>query len=480
MRILLLMSVVVCVSTFHEANAGLSCEYEGKIYHQGEKFNKDCNKCRCNKNDEITCTMRTCGEMCEWKDCSKVPCPLLSCVHGSHTPANKCCPVCNPAPRTMAMGVASVCSPVTCRMYCDFGFVKNDTTGCDICKCNKSPCDVDPNPCPEDSDKPVCDVRQGKAVCIRQHCPPICAMYCQFGFKINETTDCPICSCREHPCAEPNPCPDDKPFCLVKDRKAVCQKCSPVMCMMFCTYGFKMNDNGCPICSCKESPCKEKTCPTGNVCEVQKSECDKEPCPLVATCIVDPALPCTDPEKDGTGNVVFCNISNDCSDDYKCDKSAGEDFATCCPLKQCEHGDKTYNDGDGVPATDGCNKCVCANGLVACTRMMCVGCKHNGKTYKNGESFNRGDGCNTCSCSNGIVSCTRMYCAHCLKDGIMYPVGENVKGDGICDICTCINDPFEPSGTRVACAVIDCPPLDMLGCDDPITDPDECCPYCPL
>jgi hypothetical protein len=37
-------------------------------------------------------------------------------------------------------------------------------------------------------------------------------------------------------------------------------------------------------------------------------------------------------------------------------------------------------------------------------------CQYNGKTYKPGESFLAEDGCNRCSCENGKVACTLMAC----------------------------------------------------------------------
>lgn len=37
-------------------------------------------------------------------------------------------------------------------------------------------------------------------------------------------------------------------------------------------------------------------------------------------------------------------------------------------------------------------------------------CVYNGKTYKSGDSFLDQDGCNRCSCQDGLVACTLKAC----------------------------------------------------------------------
>ena len=37
-------------------------------------------------------------------------------------------------------------------------------------------------------------------------------------------------------------------------------KCSPVMCLMFCEYGFVQDSNGCDMCKCAPNPCQVILC----------------------------------------------------------------------------------------------------------------------------------------------------------------------------------------------------------------------------
>lgn len=73
-----------------------------------------------------------------------------------------------------------------------------------------------------------------KAACVdfETTCPPICRMYCEYGFVKNHN-GCDICQCQEPP----------KPTC------------SPVMCAMYCEHGFEQDQNGCDLCKCNE-PCQ--------------------------------------------------------------------------------------------------------------------------------------------------------------------------------------------------------------------------------
>ena len=43
-------------------------------------------------------------------------------------------------------------------------------------------------------------------------------------------------------------------------------------------------------------------------------------------------------------------------------------------------------------------------------------CPYNGWSYENGESFDSGDGCNICVCNDGMVACTEMSCEDLILD----------------------------------------------------------------
>merc|ERR1712179_675561 len=81
------------------------------------------------------------------------------------------------------------------------------------------------------------------------------------------------------------------------------------------------------------------------------------------------------------------------------------------------------SDGESFTAADGCNTCVCRNGRAACTMMFCPPPRAKRAAYpggypavdtcsgrSDGESFTAADGCNTCVCSNGMAACTMMLC----------------------------------------------------------------------
>ncbi|KAI0238387.1 hypothetical protein LSAT2_010934 [Lamellibrachia satsuma] len=70
----------------------------------------------------------------------------------------------------------------------------------------------------------------------KRRCSPVmCMLYCKYGFK-RDQYGCPICACRRVFLVS----------CQVKKRR-----CSPFMCMLYCKSGFKRDQYGCPICACR-------------------------------------------------------------------------------------------------------------------------------------------------------------------------------------------------------------------------------------
>ncbi|CAG5136254.1 unnamed protein product [Candidula unifasciata] len=63
--------------------------------------------------------------------------------------------------------------------------------------------------------------------------PRTCKLYCRYGF-IMDSNNCPTCSCRILPRPKPS-------------------QCGPV-CMIFCQYGNILDSRGCPTCKCKPGP----------------------------------------------------------------------------------------------------------------------------------------------------------------------------------------------------------------------------------
>ena len=100
--------------------------------------------------------------------------------------------------------------------------------------------------------------------------------------------------------------------------------------------------------------------------------------------------------------------------------------------KGCVYEGKSYADGAGFPASDGCNTCSCNDGEVGCTLLGCsTGCQYGGRSYKVGESF-KAD-CNTCTCAaDGSVMCTLVECQNQCS-GLQDQYAAALKQAKVCD-----------------------------------------------
>lgn len=66
-----------------------NCEFEGRIYADGENFApEDCTKCTCYRGT-VSCERDLCGE----NSCAGVLCPEIECDN-KYVPLGQCCPVC--------------------------------------------------------------------------------------------------------------------------------------------------------------------------------------------------------------------------------------------------------------------------------------------------------------------------------------------------------------------------------------------------
>ena len=70
-----------------------------------------------------------------------------------------------------------------------------------------------------------------------------------------------------------------------------CPTCSDVMCDMYCSNGYELSDNGCPICKCKEVVTQDvcdnwyyKTCNTDKDCKQDYSCISKQSHCLATRC----------------------------------------------------------------------------------------------------------------------------------------------------------------------------------------------------
>lgn len=123
-------------------------------------------------------------------------------------------------------------------------------------------------PCPEglecvDAPDDGCDPEMGGAdcigICVEEEPPPFCGGIANL------------------PCPEGLVCVDDpNDSCDPEGGGADCggicvedpAECAPVLCEMFCPFGFAEGDDGCPICSCAEQPEQSACTDVGGICEV--------------------------------------------------------------------------------------------------------------------------------------------------------------------------------------------------------------------
>ncbi|ESO93453.1 hypothetical protein LOTGIDRAFT_239761, partial [Lottia gigantea] len=116
------------------------------------------------------------------------------------------------------------------------------------------------------------------------------------------------------------------------DRYAVCcPKVCPPVCAIYCQYGNVLDENGCATCTCKKTPCKGEApltldrngntinCGRGGVRCPLNSECKIHPADAYALCCpigVCPKLPNPLPRC-----LIFqndCKQDSECPGDQKC------------------------------------------------------------------------------------------------------------------------------------------------------------------
>jgi hypothetical protein len=137
-------------------------------------------------------------------------------------------------------------------------------------------------------------------VCLPKPCPPP-PEPCQFGVDI-DSMGCPGCSCfdpcKDVKCEDGEVCQAVPVVCVrapcLPAYTGVCvasPACNPVLCDLYCEFGFNLDENGCEICSCFE-PCKDVTCVDGQVCQAAPVVCIQAPClPAYSGVCVDPPCP---------------------------------------------------------------------------------------------------------------------------------------------------------------------------------------------
>ncbi|KAI0222387.1 Papilin [Lamellibrachia satsuma] len=183
------------------------------------------------------------------------------------------------------------CEPVRCRMFCPFGWAK-DESGCEICQC-VNPCkDV---PCSE-GERCLPERRP----CPKSPCPVVGRCFAtrpDLESRCSMTIDVGSCNSREQNWffnVTSNKCEafnytgcrgNGNRFDSVRECNQTCvpHRCEPVRCRMFCPFGWAKDESGCEICKCV-NPCKDVRCSDGEHCLPERRQCDKSPCPVVGKC----------------------------------------------------------------------------------------------------------------------------------------------------------------------------------------------------
>lgn len=213
---------------------------------------------------------------------------------------------------------------------------------------------------------------QGEMKCCSNGCAQICAQPLISGCQqlkqlfqrqarmLGEETDVFVPKCRESGEFEPVQCSgngiDEKCWCVDNRGLEVggtrarsleivnCTKkrsCAGYLCRMYCPYGFELDNEGCPLCECR-NPCKGVRCPAGQECSIEETLCADVLCPPLPTCKsprgLDDQCPFGDPlTSPDTSNPFLCGVEPNkpqCPTNFVCNVMPANDYGVCCPLNE--------------------------------------------------------------------------------------------------------------------------------------------------
>jgi hypothetical protein len=130
----------------------------------------------------------------------------------------------------------------------------------------------------------------------------------------------------------------------------------------------------------------------------------------------------------------------------------------------CTVGNASIPHGSSYPSTDGCNRCTCNNGLLACSTLQCLqtstaagSCSVGSLSIPDGTALQASDGCNTCKCSKGFFACSLLQCAiskkSCVVENVLVGHGQQVPSASPgCNSCSC-NDGSLTCSVTLGCKV---------------------------
>ncbi|KAB0803987.1 hypothetical protein PPYR_00957 [Photinus pyralis] len=249
--------------------------------------------------------------------------------------------------------IGFTCNQSRCDEYCPYGY-KTDVIGCRTCTCD--------NPCAGKQCEPYqqCDVDHwtchGNTYYFSLMCRASCPLHeckpqdCPYGHEKDEM-GCKGCGCM-NPCKYQRCGPGE--VCVAEEMcsegprgiKLKClranatgtKQCEELPChsTTYCQFGFAVDSDNCPTCTCITNLCSRVVCPLFHYCTARYPSCRSPPCPA-------PSPKCKPICPKGTEILVGMNdFPVECNDDewicpkkYDCLRVNDLSTSYCCkPLEE--------------------------------------------------------------------------------------------------------------------------------------------------
>lgn len=370
----------------------LHCEYGYKVGSDG------CHQCKCwDPCMDVNCSRGSECVIVREEPCISGDCPPVATCH------KRVSNVCTNGSHLLEQGSQTrvKCSGQDCPEGYDCEILPGDHSGVCCprpvaeartlkeCPAPVGTCDSIPS-CSRDA-----DCQGGSQCCHSVECGFVCATpptgqpltMCQF-LQTQHDLAIPIPKCRSDGSYEPVQCHDKECWCVDEfgaeilgsrshaGRGADCRQvraskgCLGLTCRLGCDYGFESDEEGCPICSCR-NPCADAKCPEGQLCQMEPVNCGEEWCPAIPKCVpkgsarslwsICPSgnLPFLEEGDD----PLLCDVmapSDTCPANHVC-ISVRNDTAVCCPLSEGEAKSRTQEKEGICPAVKSWEVGTCAD-----------------------------------------------------------------------------------------------------------------------
>jgi len=266
--------------------------------------------------DPGTCGILDVAGQCveQTEECPLILAPVCGC--DGNTYLNDCARVAEEVAKDHD-GVCE-CQPLPCDVWCPYGHVLDDF-GCPTCECQPEPghC-CDPNEQPGANGNPHCFegascCANGEWACNGADGQPSCgATSTNANGALGEVCEA-CCDPAKQPGAHGNPacfegatcCGDGEWRCNNNAGQPTCEEighacepeCLPVLCELYCPWGWATNEEGCEICACAPAPrcesnddcregayCKTEACGDAGRCAMKPATCPNASETVVCTC----------------------------------------------------------------------------------------------------------------------------------------------------------------------------------------------------